>query len=265
MSVEYKFGRLATLSNDIILSFRYWPRFTVEILSRCWTAKLIALSKFNYEGFILSLWDTVSNIQFGKLEIPVGLVLVDRFVVQFANQRWTQSTSWQVTAVGVTLLPADHAICTCCYTPSCMWSVQWSYWLYVYTCYWKACIMWCNAQSCDPYYMIWLVESHVITALHFCPCSLHQTLSHMLSVIPMAARGPTQIVMFDIHALQERFYFSHQVIPRCVTCYMWCHMWLYEACITASLWVYVSYVCIRMEVANISHLSNRATSLTTQH
>ena len=36
----------------------------------------------------------------------------------------------------------------------------------------------------------------------------------MLSVIPMAARGPTQIVMFDIHALQERFYFSHQVIPR---------------------------------------------------
>lgn len=65
----------------------------MEILSRCQTAKLIALSKFNYEGFILSFSDTVSNIQFGKLEIPVGLVLVDRFVVQFANQRWTQSTS----------------------------------------------------------------------------------------------------------------------------------------------------------------------------
>jgi phosphoribosylpyrophosphate synthetase len=41
-----------------------------------------------------------------------------------------------------------------------------------------------------------------------------KTLAHMLSVIPMAARGPVQLVMFDIHALQERFYFSHQVIPR---------------------------------------------------
>ena len=36
----------------------------------------------------------------------------------------------------------------------------------------------------------------------------------MLSAIPLAARGPTQLVIFDIHALQERFYFSNQVIPR---------------------------------------------------
>ena len=38
----------------------------------------------------------------------------------------------------------------------------------------------------------------------------------MLSVIPLAARGPAQIFVFDIHALQERFYFSDQVIPRLV-------------------------------------------------
>lgn len=39
----------------------------------------------------------------------------------------------------------------------------------------------------------------------------------MLSNIPLAARGPTQIIIFDIHALQERFYFTDQVIPRYVT------------------------------------------------
>ena len=43
-----------------------------------------------------------------------------------------------------------------------------------------------------------------------------QSLATMLSVIPLAARGPTQIFIFDIHSLQERFYFSDQVIPRCV-------------------------------------------------
>ena len=36
----------------------------------------------------------------------------------------------------------------------------------------------------------------------------------MLSVIPLAARGPAQMFIFDIHALQERFYFTDQIIPR---------------------------------------------------
>ena len=40
------------------------------------------------------------------------------------------------------------------------------------------------------------------------------TLAKMLSNIPMTVSGPAQIIIFDIHALQERFYFSDQVIPR---------------------------------------------------
>ncbi len=36
----------------------------------------------------------------------------------------------------------------------------------------------------------------------------------MLSIIPLAARGPAQMFIFDIHALQERFYFTDQIIPR---------------------------------------------------
>ena len=36
----------------------------------------------------------------------------------------------------------------------------------------------------------------------------------LLSTIPLTARGPSQIMVFDIHALQERFYFSDNVIPR---------------------------------------------------
>jgi ribose-phosphate pyrophosphokinase len=40
------------------------------------------------------------------------------------------------------------------------------------------------------------------------------TLARMLSNIPMSRSGPAQIIIFDIHALQERFYFSDQVIPR---------------------------------------------------
>jgi ribose-phosphate pyrophosphokinase len=40
------------------------------------------------------------------------------------------------------------------------------------------------------------------------------TLAKMLSNIPMTLSGPAQIIIFDIHALQERFYFSDQVIPR---------------------------------------------------
>jgi ribose-phosphate pyrophosphokinase len=40
------------------------------------------------------------------------------------------------------------------------------------------------------------------------------TLAKMLSNIPMTLSGPAQIIIFDIHALQERFYFSDKVIPR---------------------------------------------------
>ena len=44
-----------------------------------------------------------------------------------------------------------------------------------------------------------------------------KTFARLLSATPFAAKGPCQIVMFDIHALQERFYFSDNVIPRYVT------------------------------------------------
>lgn len=40
------------------------------------------------------------------------------------------------------------------------------------------------------------------------------TLAKMVSNVPMTLSGPAQIIIFDIHALQERFYFSDQVIPR---------------------------------------------------
>ncbi len=40
------------------------------------------------------------------------------------------------------------------------------------------------------------------------------TLAKMISGVPMTLAGPTQVIIFDIHALQERFYFSDQVIPR---------------------------------------------------
>ena len=41
-----------------------------------------------------------------------------------------------------------------------------------------------------------------------------KVLASLLSAIPLTTRGPPQIVIFDIHALQERFYFSDSVIPR---------------------------------------------------
>lgn len=44
-----------------------------------------------------------------------------------------------------------------------------------------------------------------------------KTLARMISAIPLTARGPTQVVIYDIHCLQERFYFSDQVIPRLET------------------------------------------------
>ncbi|KAL5459851.1 hypothetical protein EMCRGX_G033234 [Ephydatia muelleri] len=51
-------------------------------------------------------------------------------------------------------------------------------------------------------------EGQIVTA---------KTLATMLSVVPLAARGPAQIFIFDIHTLQERFYFTDQVIPRLLT------------------------------------------------
>ncbi|MCA1743427.1 MAG: ribose-phosphate diphosphokinase [Desulfonatronovibrio sp.] len=43
------------------------------------------------------------------------------------------------------------------------------------------------------------------------------TLARMLSMIPGTMSGPVQILIYDIHALQERFYFSDEVIPRLET------------------------------------------------
>ena len=43
------------------------------------------------------------------------------------------------------------------------------------------------------------------------------TLARMLSQIPGTMSGPVQIFIYDIHALQERFYFSDNVIPRLET------------------------------------------------
>eukprot|EP00052_Salpingoeca_macrocollata_P024436 m.218323 g.218323 ORF g.218323 m.218323 type:complete len:351 (-) comp22251_c0_seq1:105-1157(-) len=40
------------------------------------------------------------------------------------------------------------------------------------------------------------------------------TLATMLNSIPLTARGPATLLIYDIHALQERFYFGQQVIPR---------------------------------------------------
>eukprot|EP00899_Mesostigma_viride_P027438 jgi/Mesvir1/787/Mv17385-RA.1 len=39
------------------------------------------------------------------------------------------------------------------------------------------------------------------------------TLARMLSALPLSRGGPTPLVIFDIHALQERFYFSDNVMP----------------------------------------------------
>ncbi|KAL5013350.1 hypothetical protein ScPMuIL_007620 [Solemya velum] len=41
-----------------------------------------------------------------------------------------------------------------------------------------------------------------------------KTLATLMSAIPLTAKGPAQICVFDIHALQERFYFSESIIPR---------------------------------------------------
>lgn len=39
------------------------------------------------------------------------------------------------------------------------------------------------------------------------------SLARMLSGIPLSRGGPTSMVVFDIHALQERFYFGDSVLP----------------------------------------------------
>jgi ribose-phosphate pyrophosphokinase len=43
------------------------------------------------------------------------------------------------------------------------------------------------------------------------------TMARMLSNIPGTMSGPVQIIIYDIHALQERFYFSDKVVPRLET------------------------------------------------
>lgn len=35
-----------------------------------------------------------------------------------------------------------------------------------------------------------------------------KTLSRMLSAVPLTSKGPVKLIIFDIHALQERFYFD---------------------------------------------------------
>jgi phosphoribosylpyrophosphate synthetase len=39
------------------------------------------------------------------------------------------------------------------------------------------------------------------------------TLAALLSTIPLCASGPAKLIVFDIHALQERFYFGNTIIP----------------------------------------------------
>ncbi|XP_047318189.1 ribose-phosphate pyrophosphokinase 4 [Impatiens glandulifera] len=39
------------------------------------------------------------------------------------------------------------------------------------------------------------------------------TMARILSNIPISRGGPTSLVIYDIHALQERFYFGDQVLP----------------------------------------------------
>ena len=40
-----------------------------------------------------------------------------------------------------------------------------------------------------------------------------RTLARILSSVPPCRGGPLDLVIFDIHALQERFYFGDNVIP----------------------------------------------------
>lgn len=47
-------------------------------------------------------------------------------------------------------------------------------------------------------------EGQIATAATFC---------RILSSVPLAANGPAKIVIFDIHALAERFYFGDSIVP----------------------------------------------------
>lgn len=45
-----------------------------------------------------------------------------------------------------------------------------------------------------------------------------KSLARELEAIPLCrGNGPAELVIFDIHALQERFYFNDNVVPRCVS------------------------------------------------
>jgi len=39
------------------------------------------------------------------------------------------------------------------------------------------------------------------------------TLARILTALPLTVRGPAKLVIYDIHALQERFYFGDNIIP----------------------------------------------------
>eukprot|EP01062_Namystynia_karyoxenos_P039268 TRINITY_DN2855_c0_g3_i1.p1 TRINITY_DN2855_c0_g3~~TRINITY_DN2855_c0_g3_i1.p1 ORF type:complete len:668 (+),score=208.01 TRINITY_DN2855_c0_g3_i1:73-2004(+) len=52
------------------------------------------------------------------------------------------------------------------------------------------------------------VEGEIPTAMSF---------ARMLSATPMTTQGPPRFVFFDIHALQNRFYFSDRVMPHLAT------------------------------------------------
>lgn len=43
------------------------------------------------------------------------------------------------------------------------------------------------------------------------------TLARQLTATPLTASGPAEFVICDIHALQERFYFGDQIVPRLVS------------------------------------------------
>jgi len=45
------------------------------------------------------------------------------------------------------------------------------------------------------------------------------TFARLLSSIPLTVSGPTKLVIYDIHALQERFYFTDHVIPVLVSAF----------------------------------------------
>eukprot|EP01135_Chromosphaera_perkinsii_P009018 Nk52_evm36s1569 gene=Nk52_evmTU36s1569 len=49
------------------------------------------------------------------------------------------------------------------------------------------------------------IEGQIVTA---------KVLARLLSAIPLCSHGPAQILIYDIHALQERFYFGDNVIIR---------------------------------------------------